>query len=768
MIIKKILSKLTRNKDIMVDVILLTILTVILLSLLFHHLFENKYYYFSADIVEAFFPWWVYLNNSFHSLRFPLLNQYWFAGSMPFAAIESGVFYPVYIVVQPFFNASQNINVAYYYFLAVELAHYMLASILFYLLMKIGFKLERIPAIFGGLIYSGSGAFVGRFIHTHMIVTLSWIPLLYLFYILFIERKRLVYAFLSTIILVLIITASHPQLTYYIFILFLVSILYFCFFYAKEQNMKLFIVSIGIILFSLALSAPKILLTLELSQNIVRTTSETTIKNLYNSLHPIYYLTLLVPYLFGKHFVGYWGSDYPWGNWDNYIYIGILPVVFLVLSLNFSNKRLIYFCYLNLFLIFFFLLGKYFGPAAQIVSNMPFAEGTTMISKMANFLHFFLVVTATIGINIFYKGNYRKNWVLLVLSLGLLGYLLFIIVSPDLVNYLKYTNRPLPTADALSFISRNIVQARCIFIVSVFSILLMMLSKQKNIIYLLIAVYFLDMFLSAGDFNPIEASPGMPSKYFGSNGTINKIKDDSSIFRVNNLWPRNTNMIQNIESTYGYHTIETKSYREMMTYLRYDNKNIFNMANIKYLIDDKDLSKYSFVNMSPNLWENPDVLPRIYFVTKFDLAKDHDDMVKQLTSRNFNPADQVLLYQSEFSSKNWKSISNVADEEYKVIKYKVIKYSATDIDVNIEVPSSGFLVFSQFQYPGWFAIVDGDRKQLLSADISYYALPIELGNHKVSFKYESLPLIYGIWISSIAGLVVLGSLFIKKRHTFIK
>lgn len=743
-------------KELLIEVLLVVLLTVIFLSLLFHKFFIDHFYYLSADIAEAYYPWWVFLNANLHQLHLPLLNRFWFSGSMPFTAIETSVFYPPYLLAQLFFNAQKSLNTAYFFHFGIELVHYLLASISFYMLSRVGLKLDRFASIFGGVIYACSGVFIGRFVHTVAILTISWLPSLYLFYLLFVRERKIIYALLASLVLVLIVVSGHPQMVYYTYLLFGLAILYFSFVYSQESRKYIFIISITIVFLSLLLSAFKLFLTVELIQNIVRTTNETTIKNLYNSLHPIYYLTLLVPYLFGKHFVGYWGSDYPWGNWENYIYIGIIPLIFLPFSFFWKNKKMLWFVYLNFALLFFFLLGKYNEFSAIVNQNMPFAESTTMISKLTNFFHFFLILIVTIGIHTALNFKKSSKYLIFIPTVVLLGLILYL-VRPELVNFFHFTDRPLPDSNALKFISDNINQARYLFVLSTIAVSCFFLFKKEFFLYLMLLVYALDIFLSAGNFNPIEASPGPPNKYFGTNEIFERLKSDKEIFRVNNLWPRNVNMIQEVESTYGYHTIETKPYRAITSLLSYENKKIFDLMNVKYFIDDKDLGKYSNINqVMPNLWENLSVIPRIFFVPNFRLVTTKEEMVNGLVNPDFDPHREVLLYQSDY---NGEISENYSREKGSV---EITSYSATKVEAEVKLASSGFLIFSQFQYPGWYAVVDGKRVKLLRANLSFYALSINNGEHKVKFIYESKPLIYGLWIAGLTLILILFT-FLSKR-----
>lgn len=745
-----------------VDILIVGMLTTIFLALLFHNIFDNPFYYFAADISELYFPWWVFMNSTLRSLQFPMLNPFWFAGSLPFAAMESSLFYLPYAILQIFFNAQKNLDIAYFFHFGMEISHYFLASISFFLLLRVGLKLERFSSIFGAIIYAASGVFIGRFVHPVVIQTLSWLPVVYLSYILFIEHQRIIFALATSAALFFVITSGHPQMIYYVYQFFLLAVVYLCFFYSKKNRAVLLGISVGIVILSFLLSSYRIFLGFELAQNVVRTTNETTIQNLYNSLHPLYYLTLLVPHLFGRHVIGYWGSDYPWGNWENYVYIGILPLLFLPFSLLWRNKKMLWFFYSQLGIVFFLLLGKYFWLSALVNRVMPLSETMTFLSKLTNFFHFFLVIICSIGLNmILVSKNNTKLKIGLFATIVVFGFILFLLNDSTLM-ILQPAGRRSPSITAIDYALRSLALSRFLFILSGASFFIFILRRNTNFAYIMVIIYALDIFLTSGNFNPIEASPGPPSRYFGTNSFIEELKKDPTIYRVHNLWPRNINMVQLVESTYGYHTIETKSYHDLISLMDFHNKNIFDITNIKYVISDQNLFQYGhFIQKKPNLWENTSVLPRIVFIPNYRVVVGKNDMVQVLLSPQFDPGKEVVLYQT---SKIPEYLNNVShnDRLTSTAHVTVNRVGQTDYEVGVNTQQSGFLFFSQPQYPGWYAVVDGKRQELLAANLSFYALPIDKGNHRVQFIYQSKPARYGVFLASLTGILILLS-FIMPR-----
>lgn len=739
-----IASLFVRIRLYLLECVTVLLCTAIFLAFLFHNVFTDPYYYFAADISELYFPWWIFLNTMVHAGQLPFLNPYWFGGSLPFAALESSAFYPPYLIAQLFFTATENLNVAYAYFMSMELGHYLLASVTFWFLARRTLRLSRFAALFGAVTYASSGVFIGRFVHPVVIQSLAWLPLVYAFYLLWLERGRWLYALATALVLALIVVSGHPHIVFQIYMLFGLAAVYW---WVMRPGKRLVIamVSIAIVVLSIALTAERLLLTGELAGHVVRTTNETTVKNLYNSLHPYYYLTMLVPYLFGRHQIGYWGSDYPWGNWENFLYIGIIPFLFLPFFLRWERKAHLGFFSSGALVMIFLLLGKYFFFSAWVNQHLPFAETTTTLSKMTNYLHFFLVVLATIGIHVATETKNRRSTLSIFLgTVAILGVVLWRLTPADSQLIPNITSRAVPNEQALAFIAANIVQAKTLFIFSVLAVFLLLLYPREWLRTVVIIVYALDIFLSGGAFNPIERSPGPPQRYFGSSELTTRLQGDAHMYRVDGLSPRNLNMIAGIETTYGYHTIETDAYHRAMQLFRFENRQLLNLMNVKYFFSDRDLSlEPGMVNVGVNLWENQQVFPRAFFVSGVRVVHNAKEMATAVTDPAFDPKTEVVLLADAPTA---SVLSPRLPEDVPVVVEENLQ---SHLRVSVDAPVSGYIVFATYQYPGWNVTVDGRKTALLPANLSFYAVPVTSGKHIVLLSYRSSAYVMGSWIALI-------------------
>ena len=753
------MKSLFRVKDhkLFLDIGLVITLTCVLLILIFPHIIFDPFYYFAADIKEMYFPWWVFINRSIRSLNFPAMNHYWFLGSLPFAAIDSGVFYLPLLLIQFLFDAAKDPDKAYLFLLGVLFTHYILAAMAMYLFSRKGLKLYRLTAVFSALVYVGSGAFIGRFTHIYYIMQLAWLPLFFLSYFLFLEKGGLVRFIITSIVLSIIINIGHPQITFYILLFYFLAVLYFTFTCKSQNRFKILISSFLIIILAFLFSSPKLLLSFEFSQYVTRIAPEMSLKNLYNSIPPVYFLTLLLPDLFGRHIVGYWGTDIPYGNWENYLYIGILPLFLMLFCLWWKNKRVLWFFLLSLFLTVILGFGKYFPLTAYLYKHFPYADNFVIVSRIFDLFHFFIVVLSAIGLQAILERKSGKKRITLssavIIVIGLVVLFWPIARLPGLGSALGNISK---TA-GINLAIGGLLYFPLIFILSLIGLGLILISRKRFFVLLLIGIFMFDVHKTSSDFNPIEKNTSLPSSYFGITDETKILKQDQSIFRVHNLWPRNINMIQGIESTFGYHTIRTKAYDILSGRIEAGDKKTLDMLNVKYIIDDMNLNfpldKTYYQHTGGNLWLNPSYLPRLYFVSDYQLTDGLGRMKEVFASGDFNPKETVLLDKSLVSDVKVELPKKPVKKNDSLVI--ITGYSGDGISAKVITDKPGFLVFGQPQYPGWTASMDGKKQALLPANLAIYVLPITKGQHDVIIQYVSKPFQYGMIISGITLVLII-------------
>jgi uncharacterized membrane protein YfhO len=72
--------------------------------------------------------------------------------------------------------------------------------------------------------------------------------------------------------------------------------------------------------------------------------------------------------------------------------------------------------------------------------------------------------------------------------------------------------------------------------------------------------------------------------------------------------------------------------------------------------------------------------------------------------------------------------------------------------VNTETP--GYLIISEWAFPGWKATLDGRELPLLKANYALLAIPVPAGQHDVMLTYEAPEVLIGLFISLLTLLFV--------------
>lgn len=159
------------------------------------------------------------------------------------------------------------------------------------------------------------------------------------------------------------------------------------------------------------------------------------------------------------------------------------------------------------------------------------------------------------------------------------------------------------------------------------------------------------------------------------------------------------------------------------------------------------------------IFENPDAVPKTYFVT--DAKKQQGkDIIPQLDS--LDASKEILLEGTKHSGQR----PGAPDA-----KVQLTKYEPEDIRITVSTGRSGLLVLDDPYYPGWTACVDGKIARIYRANYLFRAVPVSAGVHRVEFRFRPKSIGYGLYITLVSlGLTVLlilfslGDFIIKKQN----
>jgi uncharacterized membrane protein YfhO len=259
-------------------------------------------------------------------------------------------------------------------------------------------------------------------------------------------------------------------------------------------------------------------------------------------------------------------------------------------------------------------------------------------------------------------------------------------------------------------------------------------------------------------------------KVFPEAPFLEVLKKDKSLYRVmvcqefqRGLIPPNMLTHYRIQDIAGLDSLFIKRYSEFLAIIegtipgkltvnlsKYNPQlsKLLDLLNVKYIITTSQKSIQSknlqlAYNKEIKIYENKKVLPRAFVVSKFKVIPGEDRIIAGLKNPNFDPRNQIIL-EKEIGLQLSPTTGSVA---------KVVDYSPERITIEANMTGNGFLVLSENYYPGWKAIVDGKRAEILRTNYILRSVYLTKGKHKVMFVYKPSSFMIGLGMS-ILGLVI--------------
>lgn len=231
---------------------------------------------------------------------------------------------------------------------------------------------------------------------------------------------------------------------------------------------------------------------------------------------------------------------------------------------------------------------------------------------------------------------------------------------------------------------------------------------------------------------------------------------------------------------------------------------LLGLVNVKYIFSSGPVShpdlrlKMSFDN-NVFLYENLRCLDRAYFAPVSIVASNEGVALKVLASSSFNPRRAVVLVDKggpgslnpqpgidqfavaapqdmQFATMNVGENSPVSGPDEAVSEQKqkgpeasvqIVEYSPNRVRLKVNAPTDGHVVLSDAYYPKWKATVNGQKAEVLRANVTVRAVAVPAGESTVEFAYDTRSFTTAGLISLAAAIFCLGiALFdgLKRRR----
>lgn len=214
------------------------------------------------------------------------------------------------------------------------------------------------------------------------------------------------------------------------------------------------------------------------------------------------------------------------------------------------------------------------------------------------------------------------------------------------------------------------------------------------------------------------------------------------------------------ESLGGYSAARLRLYQDFMDHLFIDETTglpgeaMLDLLNTRYVVARGQLPGYDVVYRDEQtglaVLENPDVLPRAFFVDRVEVAETAEATWARLQSPDFDPARTAILPEPvDFETTPLDTASTTSVE--------LQSYTPDEIVWRVQTDAPRLLVVSEVYYPaGWEATLDGEAVPIYRADYLLRAVPIPAGEHTLVMRFDPQSHETGVLVAGATTALVYG------------
>jgi len=654
------------------------------------------------DNLHQTYPFFNKLAIALHKGYLPVWDANTFGGKNFAGEIQTGIFYPVNIVWCLLFGTIHGIDV--YYVDLLTAAHFFICLLGMYKLARV-FLLPPAPAIVSALVFTFTGAVGARAGgQTGIFFGLTLLPwCVYFTGKYYLSRQRKGYFILGGLMAGLQILAGHMQPFFHTMVINSILILYYEYkgkkswkFFALNSSINLAIILVVVFIITL----PQMYYAAQYLSQCYRNVGEgffaapgqkvplqiyahRFIINLYN-----------MPNLLGQEFAP--PED------DNIIYMGILPLILLIIYL--TIRKFLQLTIAHSDITKHLLIIVAFGAISALgyltffplmLHQLPFVPVIRQLGRYIILVSFSTSLLAGLAVGhisqikelLFQRHAIIKQCLLLVLSLNALYWI---------IAQQKHIAVKVSIPFLLCFLF--LLALRCI-------------KRLMDISLLAIVVIFVDLYFNKVSFASTRTE-FYANTFYGRNRIIDSLENTYGKYRVASdmmdytYERRNLGNIYNIQTSFGYGATYNKAYLDFLNVDRRPNSEIGDLLNIRYVITDKILdSSFIFKDSTQGirLYEKTNYYPRMYWKS-------------QLGTRG-----------AVIEAANRESLRQTA-------------YNDVYQRIEINCAAKDTLIVAENYYPGWKCYDNGQEIAIHPAVIKNYpplfrSIALEKGGHLIEFKY---------------------------------
>lgn len=722
-----------------------------------------------SDVVSIIYPWRALGIEIIKAGHVPLWDETILSGVPLLANFQSALLNPLNILFFIFPN-----QIAWSLEVLIQPLLVFIAMFLF--LKKI--KLSTLAGITASLLYSFSGFVLVWLEYNSLIYTLIFVPLIFLLIQSILEKPQLKLALILGILICLQIFSGYPLSTIYTL---LFGMIYFFWEYWQKYpinfKLKLIFLILGVAT-GLGLAAIQLLPGQELTSLSIRNFDQSAIAGNIKYLSPAQSLTFFVPDLFGNPATGNFWAE---GSFDNLaFFLPTAGVALLLISIASGNSwkkdRRIYLVFIILGLI---LATK--NLISQEVSQLSVLGLNSAVNTRVLFMVCFSgAILAGLLFDDLRELKLKMIVKLVPLSLYLailLGFWATYLKVNNLSIQAEYLYSTVPKSDKLAFAAVESIRADLItdltgflvsfknmilpFIIVILTTLSLNVKSKKILFVVLTMLIFISTKISFDKYlsftKPELFYPNIPAiNHLIETGGKSRFVAEKAELLPQNSWtpyslssPNGQNNLAPLNMARYLSLVNTGQLNDglLTRYNQISNLGspLINTLNVEKIVmlNHKPIESIPDKNGQPFAWlikpqwketgnfdtvriyQNQANLGPAWFSKNITCETDLQKTAQILTDKNYLPQENIVI-----------SCAHGHLQNLSLGSASLTKQQPNFWEFKLTTPVENYLIISLTHYPGWQALLDGEKVDIKPANLTLMGVLIPKGDHTLELLYQ--------------------------------
>lgn len=466
----------------------------------------------------------------------------------------------------------------------------------------------------------------------------------------------------------------------------------------------------------------------------------------------------------------YWGA-LPFT--ESPMYVGILAFFLFIWGANYVKGHFKWWLVIGVLLTYLISMGKNLEWFNHFIFDLfPYYNKFRTPQSILSVTPYFMTILGVMGIHKFIKEgrspDFNKSFYIALGSLGALclaGMLLF----PNMMSFeaptdARYAQQGIDVSvflkDRQSMMSRDSMRSLMILLVSAGAMFLYASEKIKAnlMVGVLVLVGLFDNVMLNNrylSFDDYVSERTIESHYEKRpvDEQILSLEKERHAYRVQDL---SINTYNSALGSYyhntigGYDPVKLRRYQDLLEgYIINNNMSVLNMLNTKYFIGRTQNGQDERIQV------NAGALGNAWFIKNISTVATPDDEFSALET--LNTAETAVMCQRDFSE------AQVMESKQYVTNgsIRVTDYNPDNISYESNNSGDGFAVFSEVWFDGksWDVSIDGTEVPYYRVNYLLRGLEIPAGNHQIEFKFRPDSFFTGEKISLASSGILLLLIF---------